>query len=64
MGIRRRRVHQRPAERGIAPNLTEEGALLAGVSAAAAVAGQTHKHGTSVGWLACHGRPVAVPWAR
>jgi hypothetical protein len=48
---------------GDPPDLTEERVLLAGVSAAAAVAGQTHKHAISVGERASPGRPLAVPWS-
>jgi hypothetical protein len=44
------------------PNgLVEEGALLAGISAVAAVAGRTQKHLPTVRDVAALGRPVAAP---
>src|SRR6266542_5508920 len=44
-----------PSELGDRPDRTEEWALLAGVSAAAAVAGQTRKH-------RAQRTPASVPW--
>jgi hypothetical protein len=46
---------------GERPNPSEERAVLAGVSATAAVAGQTHIHSGTVSLAASRGRPLRLP---